>query len=117
MLSKLIKKLVVHSKTKGKLDAVKIAKIAKMLQRNELKEYLFLLKRARAEETVIIESSSNLTKQSMKALKSKFKNKEIIVTQRKDTIGGMKFFIKDTTIDFTVKGLLERIQNTLRANA
>lgn len=112
-MRKLIKKLVVHSKTKEKLDALKIAKIAKMLQRNELKEYLFLLKRARAEETVIIESSSKLTKQSIKTLKSKFKNKEIIVNQRNDNIAGMKFFIKDTIIDFTVKRILERIQNTV----
>ena len=106
-----IKKLVEHSKTKGKLDGAKIAKIAKLLKRNELKEYLFLLRRERLEEIIIVETPTSLTKQSIKTLKVKFKNKEIIVNRKVGTIAGMKFFIKDTVIDFTVKGALERIQN------
>lgn len=105
-----MKKLIELSKTKGKLDALKIAKIAKMLKRNELKEYIFLLRRARLEEVLIVEAPTNLTKKSLQSLKKMFKDKEIIVNQRENAVAGMKLFIKDSIIDFTVKGALERIK-------
>lgn len=113
MDKKILKKLLEKSKTKGKLDAKKISKIASVLKRRELQEYLFLLRRARSSEQIIIETPIELPKESLINIKKRFKDKDIMVNVNTNLIAGLRFSVKDSIIDTSVLGTLNKIQENI----
>lgn len=106
MNKKILKNLIVKSKTKGKLDGGKILKIAHFLKRGEFKEYLFLLRRERLSEKIIVETPTAIDQLSLSDMKKKFPALDILVKINKDLIAGMRFTLKDSIIDATLKGAL-----------
>lgn len=104
------KLLAEASKTQGILDAKKITRISRRLTRNELKSYLFLLKRIRTSEIVVVETPEIPSISLLKQMGKELKRKEVSLKIDKSLIGGMRFKTQDTVLDATIKGLLDKIR-------
>lgn len=109
-MKKNIKRLILLSRTKGKLDIDKIKKIITFLTRTELKEYLMLLREERRREKVIIEMPINqrLIEKNLKSFfKRKFKDKELEFIENKALLGGIRIVDNDNVLDYSFKNILE----------
>jgi len=110
MTTKQIKKLASASYTNEFLDSKKVNRIAKLLNRNELKRYIKFLKSLEQSKTVRIimsklEGKSLITKE----LKAKFPNKRLEFSEDKSLIAGLKLVDNDNIYDFNLKNTFENL--------
>jgi F0F1-type ATP synthase delta subunit len=110
MTTKQIKKLAIVSYTNSLLDAKKINRIAKLLNRSQLKRYIQFLKSLEKSKTVKIvmaklDAKSGLEKQ----IKSKFPNKRLEFLEDKSLIAGIKLIDNDNIYDFSLANTLENL--------
>ena len=110
MSTKQIKKLAVASYTNQLLDSKKVNKIVKLLNRNELKQYIKFLKSLEQSKTVKIVMSKLENKNLLaKELKIKFPNKRLEFSEDKSLIAGLKLIDNDTIYDFNLKNTFENL--------
>lgn len=110
-MKKNIKRLLLESKTRGKLDINKIKKNITFLTRTELKEYLMLLREERGREKVVIQMpvDQRFVGKSLKSFfKRKFKNKELEFIENKALLGGIRIEDNDNVLDYSFKNILEQ---------
>lgn len=106
---KKLKRLLEACKTKDKLNGEKIIDAASQLSRRELKEFLFLLKRQRLAEKVIVETQVKPNPSTLAMLKKVFKDKDIIIKIQNELIGGLRLHMLDAVLDLSTLGKLRRI--------
>lgn len=116
MTSKLIKKLVLSSYTKNKLDDKKVFKIAGSLKRSELKQYIKGIKNSENSRTVtILTPQSPIREDFLKRVKNMFPDKQIVVKKDDSLIAGIKIIDNDTIYDFNMQNMLENLVSYINA--
>jgi F0F1-type ATP synthase delta subunit len=115
MNNKDIKKLALSSYIKNELDEKKALKIAKLLNRIELKEYIKAIKLLEKKLTVTVYSPKKIGSYTRKQLQEIFKNKKIIVKEDKSLIAGIRIEeyddVYDLNLENTLKNIIEYINN------
>lgn len=108
MTKKQINQLVSASYTKENLDSNRVEKIASLLSRADLKEYIRALKLAEKSRTVsLVLPDAKLYNGSRKFWESIFKNKKIVVDEDPSLLLGIKVIDNDMVYDMTLKNNLE----------
>jgi F0F1-type ATP synthase delta subunit len=107
MTTKQIKNLAIASYSGELLDAKKVNRVAKLLNRNELKRYIKFLKALEQSKTVKVIMSDLKTKNLItKELKNKFPNKKMEFLEDKSLIAGLKIIDNDNIYDFNLANTL-----------
>lgn len=110
MTKKEIKKLVLASYTKEKLDVKKVNKIIKFFTKSDLKKYINYLKLSEKSKNIIVEVS-NLSEKSkiMKEVKKMYPDKNISIKENKNIIAGIKITNNDIIYEANLKNNLENL--------
>lgn len=110
MTKKEIKKLVLASYTKEKLDVKKVNKIIKFFTKSDLKKYINYLKLSEKSKNIIVEVS-NLSEKNkiMKEIKKMYPNKNISIKENKNIIAGIKITNNDIIYEANLKNNLENL--------
>ncbi|QQG40499.1 MAG: F0F1 ATP synthase subunit delta [Candidatus Levyibacteriota bacterium] len=116
MTKKIIKELVLASYTKGNLDPQKVEKIAKILNRTMLKQYIKGLKQRESYLSVAIDSALEVDDKQKDELQEIFPNKKITYNTNSQLIAGIKITKDDIIYEMTIKGALDLIFNRIRNN-
>ena len=106
---KLIKKLVLASYTYGDLDEKKVLKIAKILKKNDLKLYIKALKANEMQNTVVVSTTWDKTKELKNHLSDVFKDKKIIVKYDKSLIAGVRIQDFDNIYELNLKNKIKNL--------
>ena len=106
---KLIKKLVLASYTYGDLDEKKVIKIAKIQKKGDLKLYIKALKANEMQNTVIISTTLDKTKELKNHLSDVFKDKKIIVKYDKSLIAGVRIQDFDNIYELNLKNKIKNL--------
>lgn len=89
--------------------------VLKVMTKHELKEFLRFYKGALQKRRVFVESSSELSHESLQSIHSLFKNKDIITSVDANLGAGIKIINDDIIIDFTFKkyinDTIEKLKN------
>ena len=110
MTKDLIKKLARATIRNWRIDS-KVAKyVLSFLNRKELIVYLAALKKVIYENSARVISKEELSINTKKSIKSKFKDRAVFFEQDKALSEGIKIIMDDSVIDFTFKGY---VNNTL----
>jgi len=108
MTKKQIKQLASASYTKEILDSKKVEKIAALLSRADVKEYIRALKLAEKSHTVsLVLPDAKLYNSNRKFWENAFKNKRVIVEEDPSLLLGVKVINNDMIYDMTLKNNLE----------
>lgn len=116
MNKKIIKQLVQLSYTKQTLDAQKVEKIAKLLTKQELREYIKALKRNEKEITVYVYIASNEDSETKKAIETLFPEKKIVYTVEQSLLLGIKIVNNDVIYEMNLQNRLNAIVQTVQQN-
>ena len=112
MTKKYIKKLAMASYTKKELDSKKVKKIADLLSRNNLKQYIKELKLLENEKTITILTPA-FSKQTQSDIKKKFSkvftDKKVIIDSDPSLILGVKVINNDLIYDLSLKNTLDNL--------
>ena len=104
MTKKQIKKLANLSYSKNKLIKDYVYKIVKILNREELKQYIKTIKNIENNKIVtLITSDIKNPAGIVNEVKKLFPDKKIIVKEDKSIIAGIRLINKDTIYDFNLK--------------
>ncbi|GEM_PF-1484581 len=114
MPKKLIKDLVLASYTNGDLDSEKVEKIAKMLSRSMLKQYLKALKHRDSYLSVAINSAFAIGDMQKEELESMFPEKKITYNIDPRLVAGIKVTKDDIIFEMSIKGVLDEMLKKLR---
>jgi len=110
MTTKDIKKLVLASYTKNKLDEKKVEKIAKLLSIADLKAYIRGLKLEEKKHKVYIAlASKTIYNKKRKDLENLYKGKELVVEEDPSLLLGMRILDNDMLYDFSLKDRVNKI--------
>lgn len=114
MRKKIIKELVLASYTQGSIDAEKVEKIAHMLNRSLLKQYIKALKRQESKLSVLIDCAYPIDDEQKIDIENLFPNKKFIYSINPSLLAGLKITRDDIIFEMTIKGaldaMLEKIQ-------
>lgn|SRR3972149_7801999 len=112
MNNKLIKKLAWSCFEKGVLDEVKVLKVAKYLNKKQLRAFVKNLKLIDKQNTVtVFVSNKKLNKLLKKQVDEIFKGKKIIVKEDKELIAGIRIEDFDNTYELNLKNTIANIVN------
>ncbi|MGA2967553.1 MAG: F0F1 ATP synthase subunit delta [Candidatus Levyibacteriota bacterium] len=110
MTVKQIKKLAVASYLNGILDAKTVNRVAKILNRAQLKCYVNFLKNLEQSKVVkVIVSSLDAKSKLEKQLKARFPSKKIEFSEDKTLIAGLELIDGDVIYDFNLKNTFENL--------
>lgn len=110
MTKKIIKKLALASYTNNKLDAKKVDRIVKHLNRQELKTYLKAIKNYESQTSVTLLTPGSAKKgEYLSELKQLFPDKKIIFDRDDSLIAGIRIVDNDTIYDFNLKNTLQNL--------
>lgn len=109
MNKKHIKKLVIHSYKKERLDSKIVQRIADLLSRSELKDYLNELKRYEKKRTVIVSLTDYPTELEQKKLGALFPHKKIVYNIDPSLLTGMRVMDDDVLLDINLKNTLDEL--------
>lgn len=109
MKRKLITQLVKASYTDGKLDSEKVNRIAALLRRKELKQYINAIKLQELRSKVTIISAFPLDKKEQESFTDLFPNKNIITNTDPSLILGLRVINTDTVYEMNVRDSLHRM--------
>lgn len=109
---KLIKKLAISCFKKGILDEIKVLKIAKYLNKKQLRTFIKTLKLIDQQNTVTVFVSNTKFDTSLKKhVKEIFKGKKIVVKEEKELIAGIRIADFDNIYEFNLKNTITNIVN------
>lgn len=106
-----IKKLANASYVREELNEEKVLKIAKLLNKGQLREYIKALKLIEKKNTVKVTISSKPDIFLQNSLKEIFKSKKIKMTQDDNLIAGIKIEDFDNVYEFNLSNTLKNIVN------
>jgi len=109
MDKKTIKKLAEASYTNGKLDEKNVNKIAKYLNKSELKMYIKDLKSIEKSQTVYVIVPNLYTNLVVKDIKRMYPNKTVITQIDKSLIAGIKIVNNDEVYESNIKNNLNNL--------
>lgn len=109
MDKKLIKKLAIASYTNNKLDEENVNRIAKNLNRRELREYIKALRDLQNKNTVYVDYSSELDDNYKRQIEGIFPNKAVIFRRNKDLILGIRITENDIVSNINLNNSLKQI--------
>ncbi len=112
MNKKILKRLVLASYVSKKLDSATVNKIADLLPRRDLKEYIKALKSEELKKTVTV-TSPFVSQWYKKEFEAVFPNKEIIFEHDQTLLLGIRITDNDTVYDLSLQHKLEKIQEYL----
>jgi len=110
MTKKFLQQLVLASYTKDELDQAKINKIASLLDRGELKDYIRALKVNERKRSVVIISALPLSKNDEEKMKQIYPHKKIITLADPSLLLGLRIQDNDTIYQLNLHDSLERIR-------
>lgn len=108
MNKRVLKQLVFESYTEGALDQQKVTRIAAILKRKELKDYIRALKIEEKKSTVIVTLPDN-DQYTEDELKKLFPNKNILFEKEPDLLIGARIMDNDLVYEFNLKNTLEKM--------
>jgi len=112
MTKKYIKKIALASYTKNELDSKKVKRIAGLLTRNSLKQYIKELKLLENKKTITILTPA-FSKKTQDDIKKKFAkifvDKKIIIDSDSSLILGVKVIDNDLIYDLSLKNTLDNL--------
>lgn len=112
-----IKKLADASFTKNTLDKEKVDRIAKKLNRGDLKEYIKDLKNLNSKKTVIVSLPSENGASKIRDMFAKiYPARRIEIKIDEDLISGIKVIDYDNEYELSMKSFLEESMEYLRKN-
>ncbi len=109
MKKKLLDQLVKASYTKGELDVTHVNKIASLLRRADLKQYIRALKSNDKRRTVIIASAFPLAKKDEAAMKDVYPNKKLSLTVDPSLLLGVRITDNDSIYELNLRDTLHRM--------
>lgn len=109
MTKKLLKQLVVASYKNNNLNPKTIEKIAKVLSRKELKQYIKALKTEENKRNVIVSLPYLPKNKDKKSFEGVFQNKKILYDIDKSLILGVKITKNDLVYEMSLKNSLENL--------
>lgn len=108
MTKKQIVQLIQASYTKDALDSKKVEKIASLLSRYDLKQYIRGLKLSEKAKTIsLVLPDAKLYNSTKKNFEEAFKNKRIVVEEDPSLLLGIKVIDNDMVYDMSLKNNLE----------
>ncbi len=112
MIKNKIKKLAQLSYTKGELDGKKVKKIANFLSRQDLKEYIKILRELEnAKKVTVIVPRLYKDKEFEKQLSGVFDGKKIIFKEEPSLITGLRVENNDLIYELSLKNTLENLNS------
>lgn len=110
MTKKEIKKLVLASYTKDRLDKKKVNRIIKFFTKSDLKNYIKYIKLNEKSKNITVEVS-NLSEKNkiMKEMKKMYPDKNISIKENKEIIAGIKIINNDIIYEANLKNNLENL--------
>jgi F0F1-type ATP synthase delta subunit len=110
MTAKQIKNLASASYTNNTLDAKKVNRICKLLNRTQLKRYIQFLRNLERSKTVEVVVSKLNVKNDLKGeLRKIFSGKKLRFSEDKSLIAGLKLIDNDDIYDFNLKNTFENL--------
>lgn len=103
-----IKKLVIASYTQNKLDEKKVIKIAKLLSKTQLREYIKAIKAFEKQNTVVV-TTADKNDGLIKEFSKIFKDKKIVIRKDKSLLAGVKIEDFDDVYEFNLKNKIDNI--------
>lgn len=117
MIKKQIKQLAKASFTRGNIDSKKALRVARMLKRGELREYIKYLKTqiSANKVRVLVPDLGKIDETKIKKHFSKFfPDKKIFVEQNPELLLGIKVIDNDIIYDFNLKDSFENMNGYLK---
>lgn len=111
MTKKQIQLLTNASYTRNQLDEKKVSKIASLLTRKDLREYIRLLKLYEKKQTVIASLPYLPKEPTQKKISETFPDKKIVYIVDPTLLAGIRITNNDIITDYNVKNMLDNISN------
>ncbi len=116
MIKKQIKKLAAASYTKNQLDEKKVKKIVKFLSRQELREYIKILKELeKGKQITVVVPHLYKEKDIEKQLSGVFAGKKIVFKQDQSLLAGLRVENNDLVYELSLKDTLENLKSHINA--
>lgn len=111
-----LKELIAESYTGDELDVTKVMKIADVLTRTELKDYIRALKDQESKTTVTLTIPQGLEDLELEQFKDIFPDKKFMVEKDPDLILGVKVTDNDNVYEFNLRNTLEKMVEYIEQN-
>lgn len=109
MNKRILKELISESYTGDYLDPVKVMRIADILNRSELKEYIKAVKETESKMTVTLTVPAGMDDLELEPFKDVFPDKKLFVEHDPSLILGVKVTNNDTVYEFNLRNTLEKM--------
>ena len=109
MNDKTIKQLALASYVNGKLNETRVNRISRNLSRAELKKYVKALIRLNQQQKVYVSVAKSIKQIDKNLFEQLFPGKEIIVTEDKSLIAGIRIVDNDMIYEQSVKNNLDNL--------
>lgn len=112
MTKKQIKRLALASYTKEQLDAKKVKRVAKILSRQDLKEYIKILRELeKSKQVTVFVPRLYKSKEIEKKISDSFPGKKIIFQQDPSLMAGLRVENNDLVYELSLNNTLENLKN------
>jgi F0F1-type ATP synthase delta subunit len=104
-----LKQLISESYTGDEVDATKVIKIADILSRSELKEYIRALKEHEKQTSVVVTIPDGMENLELEQFKDVFPDKKMFVEKDPELLLGVKVTDNDNVYEFNLRNTLEKM--------
>lgn len=109
MNKRILKELISESYTRDELDPTKVMKIADVLNRSELKQYIQALKDTENKISVTLTIPDGMEDLELEQFKDIFQNKKIFIEKDPSLLLGVKITDNDMVYEFNLRNTLEKM--------
>jgi F0F1-type ATP synthase delta subunit len=109
MNKKILKELISESYTRNELDPIKVMRIADILSRSELKQYIQALKDTENNMSVTVTIPDGMEDLELEQFKDIFQNKKICIEKDPSLLLGVKITDNDMVYEFNLRNTLEKM--------
>ena len=111
MTKKQLKKIAIESYTNGQLNEKKVKKIANFLSRQNLKEYIKILRELeKAKQVIVFVPRLYKNRDIEKQLSNVFGGKKIVFKEDSSLIAGLRVEDNDLTYELSLENTLENLK-------
>lgn len=116
MNKQVLKKIISESYTGEELDPTKVNRIADVLTRSELKEYIKALRSQEGKTSVTLTTPQRLDDLELTQFRDVFPDKKLFVEKDPNLILGIRVKDNDNVYDFTLRNTLEKMVEYIEQN-
>ena len=109
MNKKILKELISESYTKNEVDLIKVMRIADILSRSELKQYIQALKDTENNMSVTLTIPDGMEDLELEQFKDIFPNKKLSIEKDPTLILGVRVTDNDMVYEFNLRNTLEKM--------